>query len=285
MFSVFFCTEGVVYMGLYFKSLASSSSGNSLALWTENSCVVVDFGLGSMKKCRQAIAEHLPDSVSIDAAVISHIHGDHISFYPLRVLEQLDCSVMVHRDSIEPLKAKHFREYGFGGLDICPFDEAGFSVGDFTFEPFEVAHNPVYPTFGFVIKCDQPDGVKKIVVATDFCNWQDVADKFVDADFIFVESNHDYELLRRYFNPNSRFHLPNPETAKLLCHVRQKSKRPPQAVMLGHISSQRNTPEIAIRETSQAFGRAGVAVDFDLMAAPLKGSGDTIKIIGTEVSA
>ena len=266
-------------MPIYFKSIVSSSNGNCLALWTEDSCVIVDFGLSSMKRCRQAIAEHLPPSVNIDAVVISHTHSDHISYYPLRVLEGLDCSVRVHRDCIEQLRAKHFNGYGFGDLDIRPFTDDGFEVGDFVFEPFEVSHHPQYRTFGFVVKCTQRAGAAKIVIATDFNQWQPVMDHFVDADFIFVESNYDHELLRQYYNHNSTYHLPNPDTANLLCAARQKSASPPQAVMLGHMSPQRNTEEIALAEVRQAFTVSGITMDFDLLAAPLRDASDTIEII------
>ena len=64
--------------------------------------------------------------------------------------------------------------------------------------------------------------------------------------------------------------MSNPETAELLCRARKKSKISPQAVMLGHISDQRNRCAIAIKETEAAFAKHGLEVDFDLSAAPLK---------------
>ncbi len=234
-----------------------------------------------MKRCRQAIADHLPPSVNIDAVVISHTHSDHISYYPLRVLEGLDCSVRVHQDCLEQLRAKHFNGNGFGDLDIRPFADDGFQVGDFVFEPFEVSHHPHYPTFGFVVKFTQQAATTKIVIATDLNDWQPVMHYFVDADFIFIESNYDHELMRQYYNHNSTYHLPNPETAGLLCAARQKSVTGPQAVMLGHISPQRNTKEIAIAEVRHAFTGNGIAMDFDLFAAPQRHASDTIEIMPT----
>ena len=91
---------------------------------------------------------------------------------------------------------------------------------------------------------------------------------FVDSDFMFVESNHDMDLLARHFNPNSRFHMPNPETARLLGIVRRNSRKRPQAVMLGHLSAIRNRPNIALKETETSFERAGLELDFPLLAAP-----------------
>ena len=86
------------------------------------------------------------------------------------------------------------------------------------------------------------------------------------------------ELLRQYYNPNSRFHLPNPDTAQFLVNVVTESQKHPQTIMLGHLSDQRNAPEIALRETFDAFENAGVRVECELLAAPLKQQGDPVHI-------
>ena len=117
-----------------------------------------------------------------------------------------------------------------------------------------------------------------MVIVTDFLDWESVFDYFIDADFIFVESNYDLELLRQYYNPNSQFHMPNPDTAELLVNARRESRKAPQIVMLGHLSSQKNEPKIAIRETQVAFREAGVKVDFELKTAPLGEVGELIQL-------
>ena len=43
----------------------------------------------------------------------------------------------------------------------------------------------------------------KAAIAADFNRPEDVAPHLIDADFIFIESNHDLELLKKYYNPNS----------------------------------------------------------------------------------
>ena len=71
--------------------------------------------------------------------------------------------------------------------------------------------------------------------------------------------------------------MSNPKTAQLLCLARKKSRKPPQTVMLGHISSQRNEPEIALKETRNAFEENEVDLDFELSYAPLRQSS---KVVG-----
>ena len=53
-------------------------------------------------------------------------------------------------------------------------------------------HAPGFPNYGFVITA----GKTKIIICTDFHDAEGVLEHFVDADFIFVEANHDLDLLR-----------------------------------------------------------------------------------------
>jgi len=314
-------------MALYFKSLCSSSSGNSVVLWTETACVVVDCGLGSMKRCRAALGPYLagaeacqdgsarpavmqhkprvgrrtaanppvrnpaacnPTAVPASAAatvsadaeravLLSHVHTDHVSHYPLRVLEQWAVPVYVHVDSADLLVERHFNGMGFDNLDLRTF-EGPFHVGPFRIEPIELEHNPWYPTFGFVFRYRQGRRDYKAVTITDFCRWETLVDHLADADFVFVESNHDLELLELYYNPNSRFHMPNPETGRLLVEARRRSRRPFGTVMLGHISPQRNDADLALDTTRAVFEADGVPLDFPLSAAPLREPSETVII-------
>ena len=251
-------------MSLCFQSLRSSSRGNCLLIRTDHTQVLIDCGLGSMKRTRELFRNHLEGPFDIDALVVSHMHSDHISYYPLRVFEDESIPVRVHENCLPQLIDKHFNGYGFNSLKLRPFGDGNFRVGDLTFEPFEVPHTPFYPTYGFVIKHKNT----KVTLAADFNDWTDVLEYFVDSDFIFVESNHDLELLEQYYNPNSRFHMPNPETGKLLIKVRKNRKKAPKAVMLGHLSLIRNEPQIALREIESNFAGEDMEMDFELLAAP-----------------
>ncbi len=260
-------------MSLYFQSLRSSSSGNCLALWSDTTTLLIDCGLSSMKRTRQAL-HPLMEHSRINSVLLTHTHSDHISYYPLRVLEDLGIAVHLSADCTDQLKNKHYNGYGFKNLALHPFKTEPFTLGDFLIKPFKVAHYPTLPTVGFELFYRDT----KAVIATDFHEWDSIFDRFVDADFIFVESNHDLKLLEQYYNPNSRYHLPNPQTAELLVNVLRQSKKPPRRIMLGHLSSQRNTPRLAIRETTAAFQNTGLEMPFELSAAPLREAGQAVKI-------
>jgi len=264
-------------MSIYFKTIRSSSSGNCVAVWTDTTRVLFDCGFSSMKQTRAILNENLGDPEDVDAVIISHLHGDHVRYYPLRVLEEYGLSVKVHRNCLKQLKIKHFNGYGFKSLRLEPFGDGKFEIGDMVIQPFEVPHHPGYLTYGFVIRYQQEKKWLKAVLVTDFNNGRGVLRHFKDADFIFVESNHDLELLGMYFNPNSLYHMSNPKTAELLCMARKQSKKAPEAVMLGHISSQRNDANIALNETRRVFQENGLKLEFDLYAAPLYNSSEVVK--------
>ena len=167
-------------MSLRFQSLCSSSSGNCLALWSEKTRILVDCGLSSMKRTRRTLSHLFGDPARVDSILLTHNHTDHISYYPLRVLEEYGHTIHLHDDCVDQLKDKHFNGYGFRGLNIKPFKNRKFTVGEFSIKPFEVSHNPYYPTYGYQIYCQD----KKIVIVTDFCEWDNVLEYFLDADFI-----------------------------------------------------------------------------------------------------
>lgn len=261
-------------MALYFQSICSSSSGNCLALWSENTRLLIDCGLSSMKRTRETLTSLFAEPAKVDSILLTHTHSDHISYYPLRVLEEFGYTIRLHSDCVEQLKDKHFNGYGFKKLNIQPFSNRRFTVGDFSIKPFEISHSPGYPTYGFQIYFQD----KKIVIATDFYEWDSVFESFVNSNFIFVESNHNLELLEEFYNPNSQFHMPNPDTGNLLVNVINESKTIPSTVILGHISNQRNKPELAHGETVSVFEEAGRQLNFELLTAPLKHSSEVIKI-------
>ena len=193
--------------------------------------------MGINKMAVFSVVFHSGTHVSNTLSTEKHSHC--FSYYPLRVLEELQTTIRIHENCVEQLKDKHFNGYGFGSLKLKTFGDKSITIGDLSIKPFEVPHNPYFFTCGFVITYMN----KKAVIATDFNSWQDSVDYFTDSDFIFVESNHDLELLRLYYNPNSRFHMPNLKTGQMLCEIRSKSRKPPKTVMLGHLSSQRNEPQ------------------------------------------
>ena len=105
-------------MSIHFKSLRSSSSGNCLLVWTDRTSVLIDCGLGSMKRTREVLTKNLGDQLDIDAVVVSHMHTDHIGYYSLRVLDSLGVKVKMHESCLPQLKDKHFNGRRFKSLKL-----------------------------------------------------------------------------------------------------------------------------------------------------------------------
>jgi phosphoribosyl 1,2-cyclic phosphodiesterase len=195
--------------------------------------------------------------------LVSHAHGDHISYSALRVLDELNVPIHCHGNIVQQIHDKHVGDWD-SPPHLHSFSERCLQIGDFEIQPVKLPHDPDFQTFGFVIRA----GGMKIIAATDFHATDALVDHLVDADFIFIEANHDPELLKKYWNHASTFHLSNPKTARLLCQARKSSREAPQQVMLGHLSKQRNTGDLAMDAVRERFLEEGVELDFRLDVAP-----------------
>jgi len=251
-------------MSLVFQSICSGSSGNCLVLSTGETTVLIDAGFRSIRGCRQALGDRLP---AVDAVVISHLHGDHVQYSSLRVLEEHGLPVYVHKQDVRLLARKHFKGRAFDGLEVRPFTESRFAIGDLSIAPFQIPHDGVHRTYGFEVSTRRNGAARRVVVATDFWDWSGSSQWFRDADLIYLEANYDPDLLNEHWNPNSLYHLSNGDCGHLLRHALGHSRKRPAAVVLGHLSERRNRPGIARDTVLGILDEAGLA-DIDLHIAP-----------------
>ncbi len=251
-------------MSICFQSLRSSSGGNCLMLWTERTRLLLDCGIKTQIGCRELFARHAP---KVDAVIVSHAHSDHICYSSLQVLRQSGTPVHCHQQIVRQIHGKHLKN-GDCATGIESFSDRAFEAGDFEVHPVGLPHAPGYPTFGFVIYAGSGKGRRKMVVCTDFNDYRPVLPHMEEADFVFIEANHDLELLRKFWNPSSLYHLSNPKTAEALCQASGGGRFAPRRVMLGHLSKQRNTAALALAAVRDRFDREGVKMEFSLSVAP-----------------
>jgi phosphoribosyl 1,2-cyclic phosphodiesterase len=265
-------------VSLYFQALRSSSAGNCLALWTSTSSILIDCGIKVQRECRDLLEGHRRRAGFLDAVIVSHAHGDHMAYGALRVLAREGIAVLGDARVVRQVRDCHASDDWKQPPNMRAFPRATFAVGDFHLTPVEVPHAPHVPNFAFVIAARDRSATRTIVVCTDFHDYAAVLDRFIDADFIFVEANHDLELLRQRPNPNSRYHLNNVKTASLLHHAVRKSAAPPRAVMLGHLSEERNRRALAVNEVTRMFEGGGTKMRFHLDAAPARRPSDVVEL-------
>lgn len=237
---------------------------------SDSTTLVIDCGIKTQRECREILDPH---ARRINGVLVSHAHGDHICYSALKVLQAYGTAVHCHESVLPHVEQKHVRRMR-SPFVFKPFAGQHLSIGDFEIMPVELPHEPHCPTFGFVIH----HGPNKIVVCTDFYDATAIEPHLVDSDFIFIESNHDLELLRLFPNYASHFHLSNPKSAAALCRAIQGSRRAPRHIMLGHLSEQRNNDEVALQTMHDAFFDAGIDVHFELLAAPRRAASPVITI-------
>ena len=145
--------------------------------------------------------------------------------------------------------------------------EAGkvFEIGDVAVKPFSIPHDAAEP-FGFAFEMDG----KKLSVATDMGKIDvNVAENVRGSDFVFLEANHDTEMLRTGPYPfylkqriiGSDGHLSNDQCASLAAALARTGTR---RFVLGHLSNTNNTPQIALKTVSDFLLAGGFEVGNDV---------------------
>jgi phosphoribosyl 1,2-cyclic phosphodiesterase len=249
-----------------FRSYCSNSAANCLALWTRDSCVLFDCGIRTLRDCRALLKRHQGRFGPVSALVVSHAHGDHLSRQGLRALGEEGIPVLCHKKVVPQVRSRHESEMD-GASSIAAFPGDSFTVGDFEITAIPLAHAPGVATFGFRVRAGHGSRRRTALISTDFHEPAHLLPHLHETDFVFIEANHDVELLSRNFNPNSRWHLSNVKTARLLAEAFRSGARP-TTVVLGHLSEERNRESLAVQEVKRCFVRNGLKMEFELQVAP-----------------
>jgi len=268
---------------LHFRSYCSNSAGNCLALWTGQTCVLFDCGIGTLRDCRDLLRRQHGLFDPVAALIVSHAHRDHLSRQALRVMGEEAIPIHCHRKVLPQLRERNGIE-GRSPSPLRAFGDEGIAVGEFRITPVALSHAPDTPCFGFVVRAALGNRRRRLVFATDFRDPSALLPHLRGADFVFLEANHDVELLRRHFNYASQWHLNNGQAANLLTRAFAPSDDGPGGagpgnVVLGHLSEDRNEDSLALREVRRAFARHGVKPGFELETAPKYGPSRVIEIV------
>jgi phosphoribosyl 1,2-cyclic phosphodiesterase len=191
------------------------------------------------------------DPSALDAVVVSHGHGDHVSGVPA-VCRRLGIPVLTNEGTAG--------ETGIPaavppGLSRAFTTGVAFSVGSLELVPFPVPHDTSDPV-GFVVT----DGDARVCFATDLGSITlDVVHAFSGCDVIVVESNHDETMLadgpypaflkKRVASPVG--HLSNEDAAELVQGVAHSGL---VHLVLAHLSRTNNVPELPMNAVVEALG-------------------------------
>ena len=275
---------------LNITTLGSGSSGNSALVCSGKTRLLVDAGL-SAKQLRLRLEAVGVDLESLDGILLTHEHGDHtrgIEVFCRKVDLPIYCTArtrMVLRDSMKT--EKRWKVIPSGGE---------FEIGDLGMRSFPVAHDAVDPV-GFVMQ----DAESSLGIVSDVGFVTSLVVEAVrGVNTLFVEANYDEQLLfddtKRPPSIKQRIssrhgHLSNEQTAELVAGSADDAL---ERVILGHLSSDCNTPEIARgvvgRKLADVLGR-DIPVDcaaadeptggFDACAGPMP----TVQVKGEVVAS
>ena len=241
--------------------LASGSAGNALLVRGDGTAVLVDAGL-SAKRLLERLAECEQSVEELTGILLTHEHSDHTS--ALQTLSKR-CVLPLYSNSFTAEAVQQ------GGRKVGDHSNwkrfttgSRFRIGQFEVETFGVPHDAVDPV-GFVIR----GSGSSFGVLTDLGHATAAhEERLAEVDGLLVEANYDEELLRndrkRPWTVKQRIaskhgHLSNVATAKVVRSLAQRTGRL-KRVVLGHLSTDCNTPALAAQAVEDALEGADVEV-------------------------
>ena len=225
-------------------ALQSGSNGNCIYVEADGVKLLFDAGING-KQAKERLASHGRDIREVDAVIISHDHGDHISHagvfqrkygLPLYVTQKT-YDTAVRRHPLGKLSdVRFFRSDGvlrFGGVSV---------------EAIATPHD-ASDGAAFVIS----SGSKRLGIMTDLGHIFDgLLDTLDTLDAVFLESNYDPDMLETGLYPaflkkrikGPQGHLSNIESAELLNALSGKRLK---WACLSHLSEQNNNATLALQ--------------------------------------
>ena len=238
--------------------LASGSSGNALLVRSGDCALLVDAGL-SARRLGSCLEDCGVPPSSLAGILLTHEHGDHT--------KGLKVFVDKHQvpDFANPLTADHLKRAGIGARWNLFSSGTGFVLGRMEILPFSVPHDAADPV-GFVLRSEGTG----FAVLTDLgYATRQVVESVRGVHALLIETNHDESLLqsdtKRPWSVKQRIlsrhgHLSNAAAAEVVAEIATDALR---HVLLGHLSRDCNSPELAVQAVDtrlRAGGRGAVNI-------------------------
>lgn len=241
---------------MIFSAIASSSKGNAALVIGRTSCWLIDAGV-SLRKIQTVLAQ-LPPTLPLTGVLVSHEHIDHVrGLGPL--LRKMKVPCFSSEGTRRVLTDGRLGEVDTKRFVVLP--QSGMQMGEFHISPLALSHDAVAPT-GFAIT----DGRRQVVTLTDTGVVTDAMKEVLSrSDLIFMEANHDPDMLMRGPYPShlkrrilgEQGHLSNQAAADALAEVIGPRQR---RIVLAHLSETNNRPDLALTEVHKKIGRNEVAI-------------------------
>lgn len=250
-------------MRLEVCSLFSGSSGNATYIASGDTRILVDAGHSgrTITAALHSIGV-LPETLS--AILVTHEHLDHVK--GVGVLSRKYRIPVYANEATWERMARTVGELPTGQRRI--FDsEYDFYVGDVAVLPISIPHDAADPVAFRVFA-----GGRSVSIATDMGHVSKrIVKQLAGSDLILLESNHDEEMLRhndRYSEMlkrrilGTRGHLSNISCGEALLSLHETGVA---RVLLGHLSEENNTPELALQTVTEVLEKQGLRNGRDIL--------------------
>lgn len=249
-------------MSLEFCSFASGSSGNCYMIRNGSRAILIDAGI-SGKRILQGLEETGTPLESVCGILVTHEHIDHVKSLPVLTKKLPHAAVYANENTWREISRPVAEDRQRLFVTDVPFEIGGMRV-----KSFPISHDAAEPV-GFSIY----EGEKQISLLTDSgCVSESIIREISEADLLLLEANHEKELLLFGRYPYSlkqrilgdRGHLSNLTAGRCLCRiVKEKPKK--RRVLLGHMSRENNTPEMAMQAVINTLEEEEIFVGGDLL--------------------
>ena len=249
-------------MQFTFCPLFSGSSGNAVYVQAGNTRLLIDAGLSgrTVSDALNSIGV-LPET--LNAILITHEHSDHIK--GAGILSRKYHVPIYANDRTWQAMERSLGNIAPGCRRVFESGET-FYIGDAGIMPYRISHDAAEPV-GYRIYY----GGHSVATATDIGIFtKKTLEALEGADIILLESNHDVDMLHANEHYSAQLkarilgrygHLSNEACGKALLQLYQTGVR---HAVLGHLSHENNTPELAMRTVCNVLREGGLEPSEDI---------------------
>ncbi len=234
--------------------LGSGSAGNSALISTSHCRILVDGGL-SARQIAVRLEQCGVSPAQLDGVLLTHEHGDHVC--GLEVLcRKFAIPIYCNAQTAEAIRGSGLVEHRNWRIFRTG---AEFKICDITVQTFPVPHDAVEPV-GYTFHA----GARALGFLTDLgYATKMLLERLREVHTLVIETNHDEKMLQadpwRPWPVKQRImsrhgHLSNAAAATV---IEQLLPGKVERVVLGHLSRDCNTPELAAAEVRRHIEEAG----------------------------